>query len=156
MIATHPCILLLTLACSSAVTTAATAAMKKSEKRQTSTCSSYSKCNSLFFQQYHSSPATTLSFSDWIIKKQTAIINTRGTGEPPGPCPEFITMNQNILLQVPGGKVYNTNYRAALDQISEYGTDDVCFFFLLFFIIFLFPLPLSPLTTTPNLTSLSL
>lgn len=46
MIGTHPCILLLTLACSSAA-----AVMKKSERRQTSTCSSYSKCNSLFFQQ---------------------------------------------------------------------------------------------------------
>ncbi|EMF13934.1 carbohydrate esterase family 5 protein [Sphaerulina musiva SO2202] len=94
MIATHPCTLLLTLACSSAVTATA-AVMKKSEKRQTSTCSSYT------------------------------IINTRGTGEPPGPCPEFLTMNQNILSQLPGGKVYNTNYRAALDQISEYGTDDI-------------------------------
>lgn len=49
-------------------------------------------------------------------------------------------MNQNILSQVPGGKVYNTNYRAALDQISEYGTDDVCFFFL--FIIFYYHLSL--------------
>lgn len=89
-----------------------------------------------------------------------AIINTRGTGEPPGPCPEFITMNQNILSQVPGGKVYNTNYRAALDQISEYGTDDVCFFFFFFFhnffiISFFSLLPLSPLTTNPNIPSLS-
>lgn len=139
MIATHPCILLLTLACSSAA-----AVVKKSEKRQTSTCSSYSKWNSLFFhqQQQHSSPATTLFFF-WL---KTAIINTRGTGEPPGPCPEFITMNQNILSKLPGGKVYNTNYRAALDQISEYGTDDVRLLF--FFHSF-------PFTTDPNLTSSS-
>lgn len=60
-------------------------------------------------------------------------------------------MNQNILSQVPGGKVYNTNYRAALDQISEYGTDDVCFFlffffflsFFFFFFFSFFPLPFS-------------
>lgn len=62
-------------------------------------------------------------------------------------------MNQNILSQVPGGKVYNTNYRAALDQISEYGTDDVCFFLFSFSFIFLHPL--SPATTNPNIPSLS-
>lgn len=61
-------------------------------------------------------------------------------------------MNQNILSQVPGGKVYNTNYRAALDQISEYGTDDVCF--IIFLLIF-FPLPSIPpsqLTSTYHLS----
>lgn len=140
MIATHPCILLLTLACSSAVTAAA-AVMKKSEKRQTSTCSSYSKCNSLFFH-HNIIPLPRRHFLFLIeFKKKPAIINTRGTGEPPGPCPEFITMNQNILSKLPGGKVYNTNYRAALDQISEYGTDDVRPLILF---------PFFPRTTTTN------
>lgn len=42
--------------------------------------------------------------------------------------------------------MYNTNYRAALDQISEYGTDDVRYLILF---------PFFPFTTDPNLTSSS-
>ena len=52
----------------------------------------------------------TVSFGQctfYIIKRPNhaaiALIDTRGTGERQGPSSGFITMNKNILSQVPGG-----------------------------------------------------
>ncbi|CZT15104.1 uncharacterized protein RCC_01002 [Ramularia collo-cygni] len=53
------------------------------------------------------------------------IINTRGTGEAQGPSAGFRTMNNNIQSQKSGGKIYNTVYPAASNQISTAGTADI-------------------------------
>nr|CFW93879.1 cutinase 1 [Blastobotrys adeninivorans] len=53
------------------------------------------------------------------------IIDTRGTGELQGPSAGFITMNRNILSQVPGGVEYDTVYPADFSQISTQGTLDI-------------------------------
>nr|CFW93880.1 cutinase 2 [Blastobotrys adeninivorans] len=53
------------------------------------------------------------------------IIDTRGTGELQGPSAGFITMNRNILSQVPGGVEYDTIYPAGWSQISTQGTLDI-------------------------------
>jgi hypothetical protein len=43
------------------------------------------------------------------------LINTRGTGEPPGTSIGFRAMLNDILAAVPGGSVYDTRYPAAPD-----------------------------------------
>ncbi|GAB7343849.1 hypothetical protein MBLNU457_1817t1 [Dothideomycetes sp. NU457] len=53
------------------------------------------------------------------------LIDTRGTGEPQGPSAGFITMNSNIMNQVPGGQEYDTVYPAADDQDSTSGTANI-------------------------------
>ncbi|KAI4754096.1 cutinase [Aureobasidium sp. EXF-3400] len=55
----------------------------------------------------------------------SAIIDTRGTSEQQGPSAGFITMNQNIMSQLPNGKIYNTVYPAAANQDSSAGTADI-------------------------------
>ncbi|KAM0723565.1 hypothetical protein Q7P37_000552 [Cladosporium fusiforme] len=65
-----------------------------------------------------------------VIARQNAcssytIIDTRGTGELPGPSSGFRTMNSNIQRQLSGGKVYNTVYPADFSQISTVGTNDI-------------------------------
>ncbi|KAK8095211.1 cutinase [Apiospora kogelbergensis] len=53
------------------------------------------------------------------------IINTRGTGEPQGESAGFRTVNQQLMRDVPGGKVYNTVYLADASQNSALGTQDI-------------------------------
>ena len=53
------------------------------------------------------------------------IIDTRGTTEAQGPSAGFITMNQNIQSQVPGGSVYSSVYPADWSQDSSAATEDI-------------------------------
>jgi hypothetical protein len=56
------------------------------------------------------------------------LINTRGTGEPPGTSIGFRPMLNDILAAVPGGSIYDTRYPAAPDATQEtvkFGTRDV-------------------------------
>lgn len=56
------------------------------------------------------------------------LINTRGTGEPPGTSIGFRAMLNEILALVPGGSIYNTRYPAAPDATQltvKIGSDDV-------------------------------
>lgn len=67
-------------------------------------------------------PFTSLSNAN---PNTPAIIDTRGTGEQQGPSAGFLTMNHNILSQIPGGVVYNTVYPADYSQNSATGTQDI-------------------------------
>lgn len=56
------------------------------------------------------------------------LINTRGTGEPPGTSIGFRAMLNDILAAVPSGSIYDTRYPAAPDATQytiKFGTDDV-------------------------------
>jgi hypothetical protein len=53
------------------------------------------------------------------------LIDTRGTTEPQGPSVGFLTMNNNIQAQVPGGSVYSTVYPADWSQNSTAATLDI-------------------------------
>ncbi|TIA19731.1 cutinase [Aureobasidium pullulans] len=69
----------------------------------------------------HLSMSATREKSDM----NTALIETRGTGEPQGPSNSFKTMDAAIIAQLAGGTEYNTVYPASIDQNSAKGTADI-------------------------------
>lgn len=97
---------------------AVSAAPAALEERQSS-CSSYST-----FPSSSSYPFVTMPSTN-VLLSPTAIINTRGTGEPQGQSSGFRTINSNVQSQVSGGTIYNTVYAAGFSQNSAAGTTDI-------------------------------